>query len=276
VSNAKRCADERRRAGNDRYGQARLRCDVHVQQRLRPLIRKSTHVRAERREFIRCMERLGADVRACDAHHTRGSNGWKRSGPVRHEQPRLNRNVCMRRYVFSFLQHHADVCADGSLSSRDLVWRSTNVQQSPVPCAGAANERWGDCVLFKSRCGLDSNLYVRCAIHAVLRSSAHVQSDGSERCWYVERCRTHLHTCSVLDTQRADERSGIIFELVERRLHRDVQLRYGLRFVERSNADVRARLCGCRGGNVERKRADVCICNVCERARKARERDSNC
>ena len=187
VSNAKRRTDERQRAGDDGYKQARLRCDVHVQQRLRPLIRKSTYVRTERRDFIRCMERLGADVRDCDVRRACRPNGWQRSDAVRHEQPRLDRNVCVRRYVLSVLQHHADVCADGSLSGRDLVWRSTNVQQSPVPCAGAASEWWGDCVLFKSRCGLDSNLYVRCAIHAVVRSGARVQSDGNERCWYVER-----------------------------------------------------------------------------------------
>ena len=80
------------------------------------------------------------------------------------------------------------MCADGSLGGRDLVWRSADVQQSPVPCADAANEWRGDCVLFKSRCGLDSNVYVRCAIHAVFRSGARVQSDGSEWCRYVERC----------------------------------------------------------------------------------------
>ena len=187
VSNAKRCTDERQRTGDDGYEQARLCCDVHVQQRLRPLVRKPSHVRAERRDFIRCMERLGADVRDCDVQRTCGSKSWKRSDAIQHEQPRLDRNVCMRRYILSVLQHHSDVCTDGSLSGRDLVWRSADVQQSPVSCAGAANEWWGDCVLFKSRCGLDSNLYVRCAIHAVFRSGTHVQSDGSERCWYVER-----------------------------------------------------------------------------------------
>jgi hypothetical protein len=133
------------------------------------------------------MERLGADVRDCDVPNHIGSNKWKWSDAVRHEQPRLNRNVCVRRYVLSVLQHRADLCADGSLSGRDLVWRSTNVQQSSVSCVGAASEWWGDCVLFKSRCGLDSNFYVRCAVHAVFRSGAHVQSDGNERCWYVER-----------------------------------------------------------------------------------------
>ena len=187
VSNAKRCTDERQRAGDDGYEQARLCCDVHVQQRLRPLVRKPSHVRAERRDFIRCMERLGADVRDCDVRHARGSNGWQRSDAVRHEQPRLDRNVCVRRYVLSVLQHRADVCADGSLSGRDVDRRGTDVQQGAVSRAGAAIEWWGDCVLFESRCGLDSNLYVRCAIHAVFRSGAHVQSDGNERCWYVER-----------------------------------------------------------------------------------------
>jgi hypothetical protein len=93
----------------------------------------------------------------------------------------------VRRCVLSVLQHRADLCADGSLIERRVVWRSADMQQSPVSCAGAANEWWSDCVLFKSRCGLDSNFYVRCAIHAVFRSGAHVQSDGNERCWYVER-----------------------------------------------------------------------------------------
>ena len=74
VSNAKRRTDERQRAGDDGYEQARLCCDVHVQQRLRPLIRKSTYVRTERRDFIRCMERLGADVRDCDVPKPVGSD----------------------------------------------------------------------------------------------------------------------------------------------------------------------------------------------------------
>ena len=106
------------------------------------------------------MERLGADVHDCDVQRACGSNRWKRSDAIRHEQPRLDRNVCMRRYILSVLQHHADVCADGSLSDRGLVWRSANVQQSTVPRTGAANEWWGHYVLFKSRCGLDSNVYM--------------------------------------------------------------------------------------------------------------------
>jgi hypothetical protein len=79
------------------------------------------------------------------------------------------------------------VYANGSLIERDLVQRRADVQQSPVPRTGAANEWWGHYVLFKSRCGLDSNVYVCYAIHAVFRSGAHVQSDGNEWCWYVER-----------------------------------------------------------------------------------------
>ena len=133
------------------------------------------------------MEWLGADVRDCDVQCACISYGWKWSDADRHEQPRLDCNLCVRRYVLSVLQHHSDVCTDGSLSGWDLVWRSADVQQSPVSCAGAANEWWGDCVLFKSRRGLDCNLYMRRAIHAVLRSGARVQSDGNERCWYVER-----------------------------------------------------------------------------------------
>ena len=66
VPNAKRCTHEWQCPNDDGCEHARLRCDVHVQQRLLSLIRKSTHVRAERRHFIRCMERLGADVRNCD------------------------------------------------------------------------------------------------------------------------------------------------------------------------------------------------------------------
>ena len=76
VSNAKRRTDERQRAGDDGYEQTRLRCDVHVQQWLRPLISKSTHVRTKRRDFIWCMERLGADVRDCDVPNHIGSNKW--------------------------------------------------------------------------------------------------------------------------------------------------------------------------------------------------------
>ena len=71
-----------------------------------------------------------------------------------------------------------------------------------------------------------------------------------------------MFTRSVLDTKRTDERSGNVLELVERRLHRDLQLRCGLRSLKRSNADVRARLCGCRGGIVEWKRANVRPCDV--------------
>ena len=149
--------------------------------------RKSSHVRPERCDVIRCMERLGANVHDCDVCHTPSSSEWQWSDAVRHEQPRLNRNVCVRRYILSFFQHPADVCAGGSLIERRVVWRSADVQQSPVSCAGAANEWWGDCVLFKSRRELDCNLYMRRAIHAVLRSGARVQSDGNEWCWYVER-----------------------------------------------------------------------------------------
>ena len=127
------------------------------------------------------------DLHNCNVPCPIGSDKWKWSDADRHEQPRLNRNVCVRRYVLSVLQHRADLCADGSLIERRVVWRSADVQQSPVSCAGAANEWWGDCVLFKSRRGLDCNLYMRRAIHAVLRSGARVQSDGNERCWYVER-----------------------------------------------------------------------------------------
>ena len=128
------------------------------------------------------------DLHNCNVPCSIGSDKWKWSDADRHEQPRLNRNVCVRRYVLSVLQHHADVCADGSLSGRGLVWRSTDVQQSPVPRTGAANEWWGDCVHFESRCGLDSNVYVCYAIHALFRIGAHVQSDRLKRCWHVERC----------------------------------------------------------------------------------------
>ena len=64
-------------------------------------------------------------------------------------------------------------------------------------------------------------------------------------------------TRSVLDTKRADEWGGNVLQLVERWLHRDLYLHCGLRSLKRSNADVRARLCRCRGGIVERKRANV-------------------
>ena len=47
VSNAKRRTDERQRAGDDGYEQARFRGDVHVQQRLLPLIVKPSHMRAD-------------------------------------------------------------------------------------------------------------------------------------------------------------------------------------------------------------------------------------
>ena len=187
VSNAKRRTDERQRAGDDGYEQARLCCDVYVQQRLLPLIVKPSHMRADGHNGFWNMEWLGADVRDCDVQCACISYGWKWSDADRHEQPRLNRNVCVRRYVLSVLQHRADVCADGSLSGRHLVWRSTDVQQSPVPRTGAANEWWGDCVHFESRCGLNSNVYVRYAIHAVFRSGAHVQSGGIKRCWNVEQ-----------------------------------------------------------------------------------------
>ena len=61
----------------------------------------------------------------------------------------------------------------------------------------------------------------------------------------------------MLDTKRADEWGGNVLQLVERWLHRDLYLHCGLRSLKRSNADVRARLCRCRGGIVERKRANV-------------------
>ena len=79
-------------------------------------------------------------------------------------------------------------------------------------------------------------------------------------------------TRSVLDTKRADERSGNVLELAERRVHRDLQLRCRLRSLKRSNADVRARLCGCRGGIVERKRANVRPRNVSNAKRRTDER----
>jgi hypothetical protein len=82
VPNAKRRTDEWQRAGYDGCEHARLCCNVHVQQRLLSLICKSTHVRAERRHFIRCMERLGADVRDCDVQRACSSNRWKCSNAV--------------------------------------------------------------------------------------------------------------------------------------------------------------------------------------------------
>ena len=81
-----------------------------------------------------------------------------------------------------------------------------------------------------------------------------------------------MFTRSVLDTKRTDERSGNVLELVERRLHRDLQLRCGLRSLKCSNADVRARLCGCRGGIVEWKRANVRTRNVSNAKRCTDER----
>ena len=68
---------------------------------------------------------------------------------------------------------------------------------------------------------------------------------------------------AVLGAQCTRERRSLVLELVERRLHRDVQLRCRLHPLERDNADVRARLSsGCRGGIVERKRANVRPCDV--------------
>ena len=81
-----------------------------------------------------------------------------------------------------------------------------------------------------------------------------------------------MFTRSVLDTKRTDERSGNVLELVERRLHRDLQLCCGLRSLKCSNADVRARLCGCRGGIVEWKRANVRPRNVSNAKRCTDER----
>ena len=81
-----------------------------------------------------------------------------------------------------------------------------------------------------------------------------------------------MFTRSVLDTKRTDERSGNVLELVERRLHRDLQLRCGLRSLKCSNADVRARLCGCCGGIVEWKRANVRPRNVSNAKRRTDER----
>ena len=71
-----------------------------------------------------------------------------------------------------------------------------------------------------------------------------------------------MFTRSVLDTKRTDERSGNVLELVERRLHRDVQLRRRLRPLKRDNADVRARLFRCRGGIVEQRPTNVRSCDV--------------
>ena len=127
-------------------------------------------------------------MRDCDLRNDHHTNEWNRCSvqPCR-AWAWSDSDVCVRRYVLSFLRHRADVCADRRLIERGVVWRSTDVQQSPVPCAGAANEWWGDCVHFESRCGLDSNVYVRYAIHALFRIGAHVQSDGIKRCWHVER-----------------------------------------------------------------------------------------
>ena len=170
----------------EQHWKLQRRGEVYVQRGLRAPVRRccSHFVVSGRRNVVGHSD---AGVRRRCVQRACGSNGWKRSNAVRHEQPRLDRNVCVRCYVLSVLQHRADLCADGSLIERRMVWRSADVQQSPVSCAGAANEWWGDCVLFKSRRGLDCNLYMRRAIHAVLRSGARVQSDGNERCWYVER-----------------------------------------------------------------------------------------
>ena len=69
-------------------------------------------------------------------------------------------------------------------------------------------------------------------------------------------------TRSVLDTKRADEWGGNVLQLVERWLHRDLYLHCGLRSLKRSNADVRARLCRCRGGIVDWKRVNVQRCDM--------------
>ena len=82
VPNAKRCTDEWQCPNEDGCEHARLRCNVHVQQRLLSLIRKSAHVRAERCNGIWCMERLGADVRDCDVQRACSSNRWKCSNAV--------------------------------------------------------------------------------------------------------------------------------------------------------------------------------------------------
>ena len=67
---------------------------------------------------------------------------------------------------------------------------------------------------------------------------------------------------AVLGAQCTRERRSLVLELVERRLHRDVQLRCRLRPLKRDNADVRARLCRCRGGIVEQRPTNVRPCDV--------------
>ena len=95
VHDAEQRIDKWQCPNDDEYEQARLRCDVHVQQRLLPLVVEPSHVRAERLDFIRCMEWLGADVRDCDVPSPIGSDKWKWSDADRHEQSWLNRNVCV-------------------------------------------------------------------------------------------------------------------------------------------------------------------------------------
>ena len=79
---------------------------------------------------------------------------------------------------------------------------------------------------------------------------------------------------AVLGAQCTRERRSLVLELVERRLHRDVQLRCRLHPLERDNADVRARhvSSGCRGGIVERKRANVRPCDVHDAEQRIDER----
>ena len=67
---------------------------------------------------------------------------------------------------------------------------------------------------------------------------------------------------AVLDAQCTREWRSLVLELVERRLHRDVQLRCRLRPLKRDNADVRARLCRCRDGIVEQRPTNVRPCDV--------------
>ena len=68
---------------------------------------------------------------------------------------------------------------------------------------------------------------------------------------------------AVLDVRCTREWRSLVLKLVERRLRCDLQLRCGLRPLKYDHADVRARLCRLRDGNVEqRPPTNVCPCDM--------------
>ena len=69
-------------------------------------------------------------------------------------------------------------------------------------------------------------------------------------------------TGAVLGAQCTRERRSLVLELVERRLHRDVQLRCRLRPLKYNHSDMRAKLCRFRDGIVEQRPTNVRPCDV--------------